>query len=116
MKRSRGQQEAELMAVASELSQEYLAWAAKAEAPTLSAIEEEVLRVRQRLGERMASVVIEGQEARQLVEAPACPQCGAGMRYKGQKASDVESCVGCLRLERGYYYCAACQSGFFPPG
>ena len=116
MKRSRGQQEAELMATASELIKEYLDWAAQVEAPTLSMLEEVVLSLRQRLGERMAVVVIEGQEARQLVEAPQCAQCGGRMRYKGQKANALESRVGALALERGYYYCAACQSGFFPPG
>jgi len=107
MKRSRGQQEAELMAVAGELIQEYLEWAANAGAPTLSAIKEAVRRVCERVGAQMASVGIEGQAARQLVEAPRCPQCGAGMRYKGQKANDVESRVGTLRLERGYYSLAA---------
>ena len=80
MKRSRGQQEAALMATASELIKEYLDWAANVEAPTLSMIEEAVLSLRQRLGERMAVVVIEGQAARQLEEAPRCAQCGGGMR------------------------------------
>jgi hypothetical protein len=27
----------------------------------------------------------------------------------------VESRLGGIEIERGYYYCAACQSGSFPP-
>ena len=116
MKGNRGEQETTLMAAAAEVIKEYLDWAEQAGAPNLSEIEEEVLRLRQRLGEQMAVVVLEGQAARQLVEGPRCAQCGGEMRYKGQKGNAVTSRIGCIRVARGYYHCAACQSGVFPPG
>lgn len=116
MKQSRGQQEAELRVAAEAMIKEYLDWAESRPSPNLSAIEEAVLRLREALGARMASVVIEGQEVRQPVEAAICPHCGERLRYKGQKGNAVESRVGLLHLERGYYHCAACQHGFFPPG
>jgi tRNA(Ile2) C34 agmatinyltransferase TiaS len=75
-----------------------------------------VLEVRQQLGQTMAAVVLAGQETQQPVENPQCPQCGEAMRYKGRKGKAVESRVGGLKVERGYYYCARCACGLFPPG
>ncbi len=36
--------------------------------------------------------------------------------YKAQKDNTVESRVGTLPLELGYYYCQTCRTGLFPPG
>jgi hypothetical protein len=115
MKRTREQRRAELMAEAAAVIDELLAWEEQAEAPNLTAMEVEVLKLRQRLGQRLLAAVIEDQEARQLAEAPLCPQCGLALRYKGQKGANLESRLGGLEVERGYYYCARCQSGLFPP-
>ena len=107
---------AELMLQAEVLIDELLAWTADTPAPTLTQIEDVVLKLRQRLSERMALVVIGAQEAVRPVPGPACPTCGREMHYKDRKANTVESRVGCLPLERGYYYCEPCKSGLFPPG
>ena len=32
------------------------------------------------------------------------------------KGLDIESRLGLIEVERGYYSCACCHSGFFPPG
>jgi hypothetical protein len=82
----------------------------------LTAIEDAVLSIRQQMGQEMVEVLVEGQEARQPVEPPACPHCGKAMHYKGQKGKEVESRLGGIAVERGYYYCPACASGSFPPG
>jgi len=111
MKRTREQRRAELIAEATAVIDELLAWEEQAEAPNLAAMEVEVLKLRQRL----LAAVIEDQEARQLAEAPLCPQCGLALRYKGQKGANLESRLGGLEVERGYYYCARCQCGLFPP-
>ena len=43
----------------------------------------------------------------------AC-QCGNPAQYRGRHDKTFESVLGPLRLERAYYYCAQCQSGFCP--
>ena len=116
MKRTRTEKKADLLAQAEAVIEELLDWDEGAEQPNLRQIEEVVLRLRQRMGERLAEVVVEGQEAVQPAETPHCPSCGEEMRYKGRKGIDVESRVGGLGLERGHYRCARCRSGFFPPG
>ena len=93
---------------------ELVAWAAETPAPTLTQIEDIVLKLRQRLSERMALAVIEAQETVRPVPGPSCPTCGREMLYKDMKTNTVESQVGPLPLERSYYYCVTCHSGLFP--
>jgi hypothetical protein len=116
MQLSRKQKEEKLQKAAEEVIQRLLAWEEGKNQPTLLEIEEEVLALRQVFGQEMAEVIVAGQEARQPVANPVCRGCGQSMRYKGQKGRGVESRVGGVAIERGYYYCACCQSGFFPPG
>ena len=115
MKRTREQHRAALIAEAKAVIDELLAWEEQAGAPNLTEMEDEVLKLRQRLGQRLLEAVIEDQEVRQPAEAPPCPQCGREMHYKGQKGTAIESRLGGLEVERGYYYCARCESGLFPP-
>ena len=42
-----------------------------------------------------------------------CP-CGATAQYHGRHAKTFESVLGSLQLERAYYHCEQCQSGFCP--
>lgn len=116
MKHTRKQKEDKLLAEARSLIGEFLDWEEKADQPNLTQIEDIVLRLRERLGQRMAEVAIADQEAKQPVEAPKCGTCGEPMRYKGQKGTDVGSRVGELDIDRGHYYCARCENGLFPPG
>ena len=116
MKLSRTQRKAKMEAAAAELIEAMLQWDDENPAPNLGAIEDEVLLLRQRFGQVLAASVVEGQESQQPVENPVCPQCGAAMRYKGRKRKGVESRVGEVQLERGYYVCSRCGNGLFPPG
>lgn len=116
MTETRADLKAELMTEAEVLIDELVEWTADTAAPTLTQIEDIVLKLRQRLSERMALGVIGAQAAVRPVPGPSCPTCGREMHYKDRKANIVESRVGPLPLERGYYYCATCQSGLFPPG
>jgi len=116
MKHTRKQKEAQLLAEAQSVIEEFLNWEEQTDKPNLTQIEDIVLRLRERLGQRMATVAIEDQDAKQPVEAPACPTCDEPLRYKGQKGTEVASRIGEIDLERGHYYCARCHSGLFPPG
>lgn len=109
------QLEAGLMAEAKALIAELVAWERQTDAPKLSQMEEKVLAVRQRFGKRLLKAMLEDQEARQPAEPPKCPTCEAEMRYKGQKGTAIETRLGGIEIERGYYYCAHCESGLFPP-
>jgi len=35
---------------------------------------------------------------------------------KGEKNNRVETRVGLMEIERGYFYCPQCKQGIFPPG
>ncbi len=115
MKRSREQLKAELLAEAESVIEELIAWEHQAGAPNLTEMEDKVLALRQRLGQRLLEAVIADQEAWQPATPPSCPTCGAELRYKGQKKTAIESRLGGIAVERGYYYCAHCASGLFPP-
>lgn len=115
MRHSKERVKAELMAEANAIIEECLDWTEETVAPSLTEIEEVVLRLRKRLGQRMAETILQEAEAAQPVEAPVCPQCGQKVRYVGQKQASVESRLGTVQVRRGYYHCARCRSGFFPP-
>jgi hypothetical protein len=116
MKLTRAQKEAKLSQAVAEAIQELLDWDEGNPRPNLTQIEEAVLALRERLGQAMAEVVLAGQEAQQPVAVPTCLHCGQPLLYKGRKRKAVESRLGGLETERGYYYCARCESGLFPPG
>ena len=40
--------------------------------------------------------------------------CGSEARYAGRRNKTFTTAVGEMTLERAYYHCAACKSGFFP--
>lgn len=42
--------------------------------------------------------------------------CGEPARYAGRRAKPFQSVLGELRLERAYYHCRACSTGFCPRG
>jgi hypothetical protein len=116
MPSTRKQSKVRLMQRAESLIDELLDWTASTPEPNLTQIEDTVLELRKRFSEEMAREVIAAQEAKQPVEAPACPKCGQKMTYKGQKDVTPQTWVGDVKIERGYYHCAACKVGLFPPG
>jgi len=116
MRRTWEEMKRELMAEAEAMIDELAEWSGGGRKPTLAEIEEMVLKLRKEIGQRMAAAVLASQEESAPVPGPLCPGCGREMRYKGKKKDSVESLVGSLELERGYYHCPECGEGAFPPG
>ena len=88
--------------------------ASKRESLTLAEIEQLAEKAGRAITQELTASLVEEEAKR--VEAPSCPECGGKMRYKGKKKRDVVSKTGELQVNRDYYYCEACQTGFFPPG
>lgn len=116
MRKKRSELKGSLMREAEAVIDELLTWEEQVEAPDLSQIEEVVLKLRQRLSEKMAEAVLQQQENVVRVPGPLCPECRAEMRYKGEHSKEVSSWVGEIQLKRGYYHCHQCKTGLFPPG
>lgn len=116
MPRSRAELKAEMEVEAARLIEETLAWNEQAGEPTLTEIEDQVLKFRQALGERLAKVLVESQANVEPVLV-RCPKCNRPMHQKRRRQRRrVESRIGQVALERAYYYCDHCRSGLFPPG
>lgn len=116
MPRVRAELKAELEAQAARLIEEALAWNEQAEAPTLTDIEDQVLKFRKAFGERLAEALVEAQPTVEPVSV-RCAQCQRPMhRKRRRQRRRVESRVGQVPLRRAYYYCEHCRAGFFPPG
>ena len=113
--KSRAERKANLMEMAEKEIEQLLDWMEATDRPSLGGIEEAVLRIRKRIGERMTEEVIENQEAVRPVPCPRCAKCKKEMHYKGMKPKEISSMIGEVKLNRGYYYCDHCQSGLFPP-
>ena len=116
MKHTREEKRAALEAKAKELIDELMKWSDETEQPDLTQIEDEIMKLRQRLSESMLETVIDRQATQRPVPGPMCPKCGKEMQYKGDKPRRVTSRVGEVKLERGHYHCSHCQESLFPPG
>jgi len=114
MKKSQSKLKAGYLAEAEELFDELMAWDESTPEPDMTQIEEIILVLRKRIGERMAQAVLARQERRQPTEKKHCPECEKEMENKGQKESEVETRLGNLKIERSYYYCPRCRRGLFP--
>jgi len=116
MPRPRAELQAELEAEAARLIAAMLDWTEQTDAQDLTAIEDEVLKLRQQFGEKLAAAAV----AQQLTVAPLtvmCPQCGRPMHQKKKRQPRrVQGRAGEVALSRAYYYCDHCRVGLFPPG
>jgi uncharacterized protein with PIN domain len=44
-----------------------------------------------------------------------CPLCGGQLRNKGKRSKRVVTLRGDTEIERNYYQCETCRTGYFPP-
>ncbi len=115
MKLSRDELKAKMMAEFELAVDRLLDWNDQTRAPTLTEIEDAVLKMRKQMGEQAANAIIANQDAALAGQTPACSTCGRAMRHKGYRQNDVESQAGRLKTRRAYFYCPHCQTGSFPP-
>jgi hypothetical protein len=116
MPRTRAEIKAELQAEAERMIDALLDWTDKTDAPNLTQIEDEVLKLRQQFAEKLAAAAVDRQATTDPLTV-ACPQCGRPMHQKKKRQRRrVESRIGGVALKRAYYYCDHCRVGLFPPG
>ena len=115
MKKTRAQLQQELEQKSKGIITKLLDWNDEHGAPDLSQIEEIILKLREEMGLEFAASLLKNQETTAPV-VEKCKTCGKEMHNKGQKKKVVESQIGELAVERGYYYCGECGAGIFPPG
>jgi len=116
MKRTQSEeaQRAEFGEAAAGMHQRLRAWRRAHPDATFDEIAEQVSRERQVL---MGDLLEElAGETERIPLDPLCPICGSAAQNKGAKKRQVLHREGVMRLERNYYYCPACQQGFFPSG
>lgn len=107
--------EAKLMAKAQEAIQKLLAKQKPREEITLSDMEMSVGEFGEELLQNIMQELVEVSSSTQK-QTVRCPTCEKTMRYKGKKSKQMMTLRGEVEIERDYYYCEACRSGYFPPG
>ena len=80
---------------------------------TLSEIEQAALKA----GQQVKASVLAGLVANTPPASgnDSCPRCGGKLKAKGKRSKWVLTQAGEVRVERDYYYCEQCKTGFFPP-
>jgi hypothetical protein len=93
----------------------FFAFADAHPAASLAALETEAARLTQACLLPAVAAAVEAQ--RQQVEAdPVATRCACGQpaHYKGPAARTLLTQAGLLTFRRAYYYCMACQAGYYP--
>ena len=97
----------------------FVEWKGEERAYTFEEIEEEALEIGRAVVREMMGVAVEEEDAKEERHRgrpePNCEGCGRPMRYGGRRGRGIESKVGEVRIERGYYHCPSCKVGIFPP-
>ena len=80
----------------------------------LEAVEVALRRVALSLAARVVERRLNQDHSDRHLPDPACPRCGRAARYVERRTKTFVSVLGPLELERAYFYCSPCGSGFFP--
>ena len=106
---------ARLLAEAEDAIEKMLAEAVPPGKASLADIERSARSTGQQI-EQVIAAELASAGAAELPAWPTCRQCGQKMKNKGKRKRRVVTESGEVEVERGYYHCAACGQGFFPPG
>ena len=87
MKLSRAELKAKLLAEAEQAIDQLLAWNDGHQAPTLSELEDAVLKMRKRVSEQAANTLIANQDTAGGSESLLCGHCGQPLRNKGSRVN-----------------------------
>ena len=87
----------------------------KAECLHLTEIEDAALDIRKQVSQDVTASL--SQHESESVEVDVkCSECAQVARYKGKKKKWIKTRSGEIEVERGYWYCPDCRTGFFPTG
>ena len=83
--------------------------------PSLEALTQAVLALRQELTGKITEVLVAQQHAQGLNQCiMPCPQCQRLLPARPAPPRTVHTMVGEVSLARPYFYCPDCQQGFAP--
>jgi len=103
---------AKLMAEVETIINEIVGQAEGTQPKTLNEIEQAALKAGQEMKARvLAGLVANAPGAR---AEDKCPGCAGKLKHKGKRAKWVLTQAGEVQVERDYYYCEQCKTGFFP--
>ena len=87
---------------------------------TMADIERETMRRMSQLQARLMEDILRTKAIEQRVdqqERVICAECGAEMRYRGDRERRLQAQGGQeVVFQRGYAVCPECGAAFFPPG
>ena len=116
MSRKNGELKAKLLKKAEALIDEILTNRKAPGEATLADIEQAVLVVGQEFERTLTAELVQESAAELAGEWPLCRECGERMQAKGKRRKRLLSEMGELNVEREYYHCAECGTGFSPSG
>jgi len=116
MSRTKAELQAQLEAKARAVIEELLAHQKDPAHRTLTDIEQAVRVAGQALTQAFTAELVAESAAQVEAEWPTCRVCGRRMKAKGKRPKRVVTETGEVSVEREYYSCAECGTGFFPPG
>jgi uncharacterized protein with PIN domain len=97
------------------LFDQVMEWEENAIEPSLIEIENRVLELRKKLGEKLMKTEMNEEENCQSSKKRVCFVCGGELESKGSKEKRIETQLGSIKLKRKYNCCPNCRKGFFPP-
>lgn len=101
---------------AEELWEDFNDWYKANPEATFDEIEEEMGKRRREVVGEFVELSLRQGDLGAEVEPPSCETCGKPMAFQGYLKKKVHGLDIDIEIPRAYYYCSACQAGFFPPG